>query len=813
MPKILLHAILGIGTLIWAGSVIAISNDDQITNDNIIKETKLFLPDPKNKSIKIPGRREQVLEAVNAANDNKWKSIAPGYINVPQNVILNGETITMLIDIGGLIQSKDGGKTWDYISYNLENGITNHEFFDFDISPLSTNIMVIGGPGIYKTTDSGKTWQEVTKGLPPLKYATRANGYGQVKFNSDGSRIFAGIATKVAMPITDTENLISMHYKKKIIFVSSDGGDSFREIKFQAPFSPVRRIYSHPTDPEILYVSFQDGDFYMTRNAKSDAVIFESLPGIPKGYFVRDMNVDPNNPDFMLLSLTAQKETNKNPARLMISHACRAVPMSLEEFIPKGWFGNAIKGRDFMTVSFNPNKKDQIVIGSAYNPYILISDDQMKSFRRFEIPEKFKRDGLEKHFYQQVERVYFGKSPYAVAVSKIGAWITRDNFKTIEDLTMTYEDGYFGNRGIGSPANINGLSIAKNHVYFSAQDHGAWRSNGADFTKWDPISRHQKNIPTQRVPWGRYTWFFGLEKIFSSYKEEYVYIESFAYEGPLEMHRFRYSKKFFVSHDQGKTWKDMTNALGRGDVYPAGSKFLKVLFDVNNPKIQWFLFEDALYLSKDGGKTFVRCNSGSFREVRDYASTGSLFSDIAYDSIRNVLYLSSTVKDKAINEKLNHDKTPAALYRSFDQGRTWEIYDVGQNSIKSLGVTDSGTLVVGSMKSADQPARLIVIPYGQKYSETMVKMTLGDTSEEIFSNQLSFWPIRIDGEDILAYANINWLPSDRFFAQGPLLSTDGGKSFRWINYDLPSTFIWSSDIKDGNIFIGTVSGLMHMKYK
>jgi hypothetical protein len=95
----------------------------------------------------------------------------------------------------------------------------------------------------------------------------------------------------------------------------------------------------------------------------------------------------------------------------------------------------------------------------------------------------------------------------------------------------------------------------------------------------------------------------------------------------------------------------------------------------------------------------------------------------------------------------------------------------------------------------------------------MVKLTLGDTPEEISANQICISPIVCDGNDILAYSNNDWIHTDRFFAQGPLLSRDDGKTFKWINYTLPCTNIWSATMKDGKILLGTTFGLMYWKYK
>jgi len=47
---------------------------------------------------------------------------------------------------------------------------------------------------------------------------------------------------------------------------------------------------------------------------------------------------------------------------------------------------------------------------------------------------------------------------------------------------------------------------------------------------------------------------------------------------------------------------------------------------------------------------------------------------------------------------------------------------------------------------------------------------------------------------------------------GPLLSRDGGKSFKWITYNLPCAEPGALAIGDGRIFIGN-RGIYTWKYK
>ena len=521
-----------------------------------------------------------------------------------------------------------------------------------------------------------------------------------------------------------------------------------------------------------------------------------------------DMTVNPLKIDEMLMTMNGTDR--KIPARLY-----RATDIingfKLEE-VKISVAGQPNTDIFFLTVGYNPNRTEQVVIGVANTDYLLISEDNLKSFRKLNLPKEFYADGQMSHFYGQIERVFFGKSKYAVIVSRIGAWITDDNFASLKDLTMVYRDGAFANRGVGSPANINNIAIAKDNVFFCAQDHCAWKSRGNNYRNWLPLIGPEqiKNSPQQPVSWGLYTWFWHTEKIFASYNEKYVYVNCNAMIKKKFKHNFWAEKKFMRSLDGGRTWQDVTANLGRGDVYPEGSVFLKVLFDPDDSSRQWLLTSNALYYSDNGGDKFTRLDSPMFKAVDD---RNIMFSDLAWDRGHGILYLSC--KTSRLNQKaaLKHDRPPATLYLSRDRGQTWEVNNVGQNAIAAIDVTASGALVIGTLKTADQPARLIVIPWGSKYSEDMVRLTVGDTPEEILSNQIVVAPVICDGEDILAYSNSDWLLSDRFFSQGPLLSRDGGKTFQWINYNLPCTNIWSAAMKDGKILIGSTFGLMYWKYK
>lgn len=769
---------------------------------NDISRIAMAFDGPK---VKIAGLERHVLEPRDNAN-RVWRNVSPGFINVPFSVKVKGETITILVDIGILIQSVDGGKSWRHLTFNSQGGISCPDFFDFDINPADDKNIVIGGLQLFRSPDGGASWHAVANGLPKTMFGTRSGAFGQVRFNADGSCLLTAIGTSRITP-TYYEKLISSHYARKSLFLSKNGGASFSTLDLGTPFAPIRRIFADPANANRFLVSFADGELYVCENIKAQKPEFAKVK-LPDGYFALDICAIPDKPNEFIASL-APIASGKGESSLV--HLSASLPAGFKcESVPL----KDVEGKDlhekglFLGVGFNPNQRGQFVVGVSGTDYLLISDDNLKSFHRQHLPKELYCDDRLGHFYGQVENVTFGNSPHAVANSRIGTWISEDGFKTMRDLTMSYSRGLFGNNGVGMPANVDSLAITKDHALFSGVDHGAWRSNGKDYSKWSYLTGQDSlpKFPTQPAPWGRYTWLFQTQRLFASYDENFLYIQCGAMIS--RQGHYKKDKKLFLSRDLGDTWADVTARLGRGDVYPGGSVFLKILFDKGDSRRQWLLFSDAVYFTSDGAKSFTKLESPLFSGIGEKQRIR--FSDIAFDPVHDILYLG--VCPDRLGLPAGHAAVPP-LYRSFDKGRSWEVYDIAQNSVRSLGVTASGTLIVGTQLTGTQPARLIAIPFGSKFDNSMIKLTVGDVKEEREANQLSIWPVICDGEDVLAYSNIEWIHSDRFFAQGPLLSRDGGKSFEWILQDLPNTFIWSAEMRDGKILLGTTSGIMFWQYK
>jgi hypothetical protein len=149
--------------------------------------------------VKIPGLRDQVLNAHLNGVNAVWKNVSPGYANVIYDLRVDHGMITLILDLGGVVQSRDGGKTWKQLSYSFPSNGNYMGYFSCDVSPADSSLILSAGRNLSCSRDGGKTWSEVySEALPAFmisdQYGTvsRFSSYfGRVRFNADGSRVFA----------------------------------------------------------------------------------------------------------------------------------------------------------------------------------------------------------------------------------------------------------------------------------------------------------------------------------------------------------------------------------------------------------------------------------------------------------------------------------------------------------------------------------------------------------------------------------------------------------------------------------------------
>lgn len=767
----------------WDGTIMPPSNPPDFVQaqwNEIATQTWLPFDKWTWEKVGLPdGLEKQVWTAwADGRQGTVWKNISPGFANVTYDAKVDNGTVTLILDGAGLVQSIDGGESWKPLSHHLTSPC--YGFFSFDISPANPDVIVVGGGYLDRSLDGGRSWSFVyDQVLPKYGYELRTS-FGQVRFNADGSRVFTspGAFGHGLEPRSNIEPLMATSIGRKLIYVGDANASNFKAIDL-GEFAAIRRLVPHPTHPDILYATFSDGSIYRSGDASRATPSFKKL-NLPEEYSGRqgiDLDIAPDNPDELLIVLFAKRGDAK------VVHAkLEGVNLVCDELtIPKpGWTTIA-------SAKWNPMNKAQAVVGVSGPNTIYASDDSLKTFQPIPFPEELKHG--ESGFYFDPRNFAFDrKSDLAVTWSCIGAWSSRDGFKNLDDLLMTYDDSkkLYGNKGVGFAECGVSICKRKNFTYLATNDHGAFRSDGANLSQWHKLSRNP-GMPTgpDGKPFSGLAFPMGVSE-----DENYVYL--FARMGYLHPHEKpangkpgAYSDdylKLMLSTNHGDTWQDVTANLGHGDMLRLVQQPMKIIFDPTNSQNQWILFRKSIFRSLDGGRTF---QEGKLAGEDPFP----LMFYIVYDPKHRILYANGGGKY-------------TKLFRSLDMGLNWSelTIKVDPPRIAGVGVLENGDLVLGA------EGRLLVMPYDRieagVVEPSMVKMTTGNALGEFVADRRDFHPIYCDGMNVLTFVNNSFRGSNCARLPGPLLSTDGGNTFNWINYDLPCQEGANVELKNGTIIIG-----------
>jgi hypothetical protein len=773
----------------------------EFAQQNLAEITAPALAERQWPQVKIPGLPEQVFNAHVNGIDCVWQNISPGYANVVYDAKVDDGVITITLDGGGLAQSVDGGKTWRQISHGMSSA--QAYFQSFDISPVDPKIILSAATYLDRTLDGGKTWSTVfDPALPPFALGARTV-FDKVRFTSDGSRVFVSLGSfgHGLEPRHEAEAWMAAEYRQKRVYVGDATGSNFTAFDL-GPFAGIRVIYPHPKNPDLVYLAFADGELFVTRNATAETPAFAKLE-VPPGCAIIDIDASPWQDGELLLTLMPKDKAGA--FKVMLAKDSGGNRLECVEVAIKDKDGAAIRAPKIVMAKWNPRVRGQVFVGAQGANGLIVSDDDMKTFRQIPFPDALKHaeplspDGTS--FYAQPQKLYFDrKTDLAVTCSAIGAWHSTDQFRTWNDLLMTYDEKtqLYGNKGAGFAECAISPHIRKDYAYMAINDHGVLRSDGADYTKWRRIST---NPGVPRRPDGSY-WAALYFPMYVSADEKYIYVV--AREAWPNNPYSNQSLKLLLSTDRGENWQDVTTRLGQGETLNYATELFgvkhgelaRILIDPDNTENHWILFSNNFFRSADGGRSFTETTSPTFGK-----SGPSYFREIAFDPTHQTLYIGNHFTAFAGG---------ASLARSRDLGATWEPVQLGIKGIYGLGVTTSGTLVLGV------DGKLLVVPYdridGGKIEESMVKMTLGDTVEEMAAQQRTFRPIVCDGEDIVAIVHNTWNRSNFARNMGPLLSRDGGKTFQWITYNLPCTEGVAIALGGGTIIMGS-RGIYGWKYK
>ncbi|HZD04902.1 MAG TPA: hypothetical protein VE173_08285, partial [Longimicrobiales bacterium] len=239
----------------------------------------------------------------------------------------------------GVFRTRDGGETWQKVLYVDENTGA----IDLVMDPGDPRTLLAatyqrqrtawgyngGGPGsgIWRTLDGGEHWERLTEGLPPgdegrigldvyrgdghLVYAivearTRA-GYGPTQFggeqvggiyrSTDRGRTWEHLNPLNERPMYFSQIRVDPNDPSRIydggrpLYVSDDGGHTFRRDGAEGVHSDIHALWIDPNDSDHLLLG-TDGGVYQSRNR---ARSWRHLNGIPISQFY-EIAVDMQDP-------------------------------------------------------------------------------------------------------------------------------------------------------------------------------------------------------------------------------------------------------------------------------------------------------------------------------------------------------------------------------------------------------------------------------------------------------------------------------------------------------------------------------------
>lgn len=261
---------------------------------------------------------------VEAAQYGDWTSTrigGGGYLLNTVFCVSAPEVVYCNSDVGGLFNSKDGGKSWEMIHGNAPSPL--YFVRGIDVDPRNSNIVLAAvgeqwGPrrGVYRTTDGGKSWSMVCRSAhygntmykqaggvfarnpvePDIVYMASSDGIFVSVDNGASWKNLGHTGYGISALLIDrtnpkrlwlcTQPLKVRNNEKKDyrqlkggFWGTEDGGANWRLLAEEAP----TEIVQAPWDPALLYGIFRSSYPAVSRNGgKSWAALTEGIESLSK---------------------------------------------------------------------------------------------------------------------------------------------------------------------------------------------------------------------------------------------------------------------------------------------------------------------------------------------------------------------------------------------------------------------------------------------------------------------------------------------------------------------------------------------------
>lgn len=183
----------------------------------------------------------------------RWRNIGPfrgGRVTAVCGVIQDPYTFYFGSTGGGVWKTTDGGDSWRNIS---DGYFKTGSVGAIAVAPSDPNVIYVGmgespvrgvmtshGDGVYRSTDAGETWQHL--GLENTRQISKIQVHPQ-----DPDWVYVAAQGSPYMPTPD-----------RGVYLSKDGGVSWRKIHEVDQYSGVCDLSLDVTNPRILYAAFWD---------------------------------------------------------------------------------------------------------------------------------------------------------------------------------------------------------------------------------------------------------------------------------------------------------------------------------------------------------------------------------------------------------------------------------------------------------------------------------------------------------------------------------------------------------------------------
>jgi photosystem II stability/assembly factor-like uncharacterized protein len=191
--------------------------------------------------------------------------------------------------VGGVLQSSDGGRTWQVSNQGMPETAATHILLD-PRSPRDARVLYVAafGKGVYKSVDSGATWTLKNAGIEGAEpFAWRLS-------RDRNGGLYLVVARR-------SENGSIGDAGDGAVYFSSDGAEHWTKLKLPEGVNGPNAVSVDPGDARRLYLSV-----WQRKGAPGSGGVFLSADGgatwkptLPMDQHVYDVTIDPKNPQML----------------------------------------------------------------------------------------------------------------------------------------------------------------------------------------------------------------------------------------------------------------------------------------------------------------------------------------------------------------------------------------------------------------------------------------------------------------------------------------------------------------------------------